>query len=256
MGVDLNARSPGSGLTPLPDSEYEPGTGPEVGVPSSLLAWDPVAGKPRWRVKHQGATGGGTLTTAGNLVFQGLSDGRLVAYTADTGEARWEVQLGNGIMAAPSTWSLDGKQYVSVLVGWGGATGLYVPNPTAQFKAPGRLFTFVLDGKARLEPVRGIERPMPAAIAHTATEAEVNQGAALFSRRCSMCHGVAAVSGGSIADLRYAQPATYDMLDQIVRQGAYQSMGMPKFDFLAEADLAAIRSYLLSRRKALIDSAK
>ena len=254
MGVDLNARSPDSGLTPLPESEYEPGTGPEVGVASSLLAWDPVAGKPRWRVKHQGATGGGTLTTAGNLVFQGLSDGRFAAYTADTGEARWEVQLGNGIMAAPSTWSLDGKQYVSVLVGWGGATGLYVPNPTAQFKAPGRLFTFVLDGKAKLEPVRGIERPAPTVIAHTATQAEVQQGAALFSRRCSMCHGVAAVSGGSIADLRYAQPATYDMLDSIVRQGAFQALGMPKFDFLHEADVAALKSYLLARRKALTDS--
>jgi quinohemoprotein ethanol dehydrogenase len=97
---------------------------------------------------------------------------------------------------------------------------------------------------------------MPTAIAHTASDAELQLGAALFARRCSMCHGVAAVSGGSIADLRYAQPATYDMLDQIVRQGAYQSMGMPKFDFLAAADLAAIKGYLLSRRKALIDAAK
>jgi quinohemoprotein ethanol dehydrogenase len=253
-GIDLNARARGTIMPPLPQSEYEPGTGTEVGAASSLLAWDPVAGKPRWRVKYQRVTGGGTLTTAGNLVFQGLSDGRLVAYAADTGEQKWEVQVGNGIMAAPSTWSLDGRQYVSVLVGWGGATGLYAANPTGQYKAPGRLFTFVIDGNAKLEPVRGIARPALTVIEHAATPAEVERGSALYSRRCSMCHGVAAASGGTIADLRYATPATYDAMDQIVRQGAYQTLGMPKFDFLEADDVAALKSYVLSRRKALTDA--
>ncbi len=255
MGIDLNARSGSKDYVALPESEYEPGTGPTVGVASSLLAWDPVAAQPRWRIKYTHVTGGGTLTTAGNLVFQGLSDGRFVAYTADQGTKVWEAQLGNGIMAAPSTWSLDGKQYVSVLVGWGGATGLYVPNPTQQYKAPGRLFTFVLDGKAKLEPVRGIPKNPLTPIAFTANAAEVERGATLFSRRCSMCHGVAAVSGGSIADLRYALPATYDSIQRIVREGIYQGLGMPKFDFRTEADVAAVKSYLLSRRKELTDSA-
>ena len=253
MGIDLNARSGAKDIAALPESEYEAGTGTAVGAPASLLAWDPVAAQPRWRVKYQNAAGGGTLTTAGNLVFQGLSDGRMLAYTADTGEKLWEMQLGNGVMAAPNTWELDGKQYVSVLVGWGGATGLYVPNSTHQYKAPGRLFTFALDGKAKLEAVHGIDKPALTVINYTATPAEVEHGAALFARRCSMCHGVAAVSGGAIADLRYALPATYDSIDNIVRQGAYQSLGMPKFYFLKEADVAALKSYLLSRRKELTD---
>ncbi len=160
MGIDLNARAGSKDDVALPESEYEAGAG--VRRPSALprhfsrgIRWPPSRG---WRVKYEGATGGGTLTTAGNLVFQGVSDGRLVAYTADTGKQVWEAQLGNGVMAAPSTWSLDGKQYVSVLVGWARATGLYVPNPTNQYKAPGRLYTFVLDGKAKLEPVRGISK--------------------------------------------------------------------------------------------------
>ena len=255
MGIDLNARAGSKDYATLPQSEYEPGTGTEVGAASSLLAWDPIAAKPRWRVKYPaGVTGGGTLTTAGNLVFQGLSDGRFVVYTADTGEQLWQTQLGNGIMAAPSTWLLDGQQYISVLVGWGGASGLYAPNPTKQYKAPGRLFTFVLDGKARLEPVRGIDKNPLTTIAFTASPSELERGATLFGRRCSMCHGVAAVSGGTIADLRYALPTTYDMIDRIVRQGAYQQLGMPKFDFLSEADVAAVKSYLLSRRKELTDA--
>jgi quinohemoprotein ethanol dehydrogenase len=256
MGIDLAARADSKDYQALPASEYEPGTGTEVGAASSLLAWDAVAGKPRWRIKHEGATGGGTLTTAGNLVFQGLSDGRFVAYTADNGKKLWDVQLGNGIMAAPSTWSLDGKQYVSVLVGWGGASGLYVANPTKQYKAPGRLFTFVLDGKAKLEPVRGIEKPPLSVVEHEATRADVERGATLFGRRCSMCHGIGAVSGGPIADLRYALPGTYDLFDRIVRQGMYQGLGMPKFDFLSESEVAAVKSYVLSRRKELTDAAR
>jgi quinohemoprotein ethanol dehydrogenase len=255
MGIDLAARAGGKDVVMLPESEYEPGTGPEVGAASSLLAWDPVAAKPRWRIKYPDVTGGGTLTTAGNLVFQGLSDGHLVAYTADAGKKVWEAQLGNGVMAAPSTWMLDGKQYVAVLVGWGGATGLYVPNPTGQYKAPGRVFSFVLDGRAKLEPVRGIQKNPLTVVEFKATPAEVEHGATLFGRRCQMCHGIAAVSAGSIADLRYALPATYDMFDRIVRQGAYQQLGMPKFDFLSEADVAAVKSYVLSRRKELTDAA-
>jgi len=256
MGIDLHAAFGSKELPPLPLSDYEAGTGTGVGASSSLLAWDPVAAKPRWRVLHPGLSGGGTLSTAGNLVFQGLSDGRLVAYAADSGKQLWQVQLGNGIMAAPNTWSLDGKQYVSVLVGWGGAAGLYAANATGQFKAPGRLFTFELDGKGKLEPVRGIAHNPLTPIAFTATPDQVKWGETLFSRRCSMCHGVAAASGGAIADLRYALPGTYDAIDKIVRQGAYVPLGMPKFDFLTEADLAAIKSYLLTRRKQLIDSTR
>jgi quinohemoprotein ethanol dehydrogenase len=75
MGIDLSAAfTRGRDIALLPESEYEAGTGTEAGAPASLLAWDPVAAKPRWRVKYQNAAGGGTLTTAGNLVFQGLSD--------------------------------------------------------------------------------------------------------------------------------------------------------------------------------------
>jgi quinohemoprotein ethanol dehydrogenase len=252
LGIDLAARGGAPGVPELPQSSYDPGTGEAAGAPSSLLAWDPVAGKPRWRVLHAAATGGGTLTTAGNLVFQGLSDGRFVAYSADRGEKLWETQLGNGILAAPSTYALDGKQYVSVLVGWGGATGLYVGAPAGQYKANGRLFTFVLDGKADLRPVRGIARPALTAVEHESTPEQVARGAVLFGTRCSMCHGINAVSGGTIADLRYAAPATYGMFDRIVRQGAYQGLGMPMFDFLSEEDVAAVKSFVLEQRAALL----
>ena len=88
-----------------------------------LLAWDPVAQKEVWRVEHVSPWNGGTLTTAGNLVFQGSADGRFVAYDAKTGKKVWETPTGTGVIAAPSTYLVDGKQYVSIAVGWGGAYG-------------------------------------------------------------------------------------------------------------------------------------
>ena len=65
-----------------------------------LLAWDPVKQKEAWRVEHVAPWNGGTLTTAGNLVFQGTADGRFVAYNATTGEKLWESPTGSGVVAA------------------------------------------------------------------------------------------------------------------------------------------------------------
>jgi PQQ-dependent dehydrogenase (methanol/ethanol family) len=145
-------------LPQRPAEEYGPGTGQRLDTPNALLAWDPVAQSARWRVNYTGASGGGTLTTAGNLVFQGASNGKLAAYSADRGEKLWEVDVGNGILAPPSTYEIDGTQYVSLLVGWGGSGGLFGDNPSGQYKATGRVMTFVLDGEREFEKIRGIEK--------------------------------------------------------------------------------------------------
>src|SRR3546814_10534666 len=51
-----------------------------------LIAWDPVKQKPVWTQDYVTVWNGGTLATAGGLVFQGTADGRFVAYAADTGK--------------------------------------------------------------------------------------------------------------------------------------------------------------------------
>ena len=255
LGIDLAASiGMGQPRPMLPESAYAGGTGEAAGTPSSLLAWDPVAKRARWRVPHTDAIGGGTLTTAGNLVFQGTDTGYLVAYRADTGAKLWEKKVGIGIMAAPSTYSIGGTQYVAVLAGMGGATALYGRNPTNLFKPTGRVYAFALDARAEVPPVLGVDRPRPEPIPNDATPVEIARGAELFGQRCAMCHGVAAQSGGSIADLRYAAPATIDAFERIVRGGAYSGLGMPAFDWLSDADVSALRSYVLSRRAALLAS--
>ncbi|MGC4081557.1 MAG: PQQ-dependent dehydrogenase, methanol/ethanol family [Vicinamibacterales bacterium] len=138
-----------------------------------LLAWDPVANKERWRIidespgvrgPYAAAFGGGTLATAGNLVFQGAA-----AYDARTGKKLWEADLG-GPNVTPITYMLDGKQYLSLL---GGVTN------------KSHLFTFVLDGKA----------PMPASTTMTRTTApSTTDPQALLTRTCSQCHALDVVT--------------------------------------------------------------
>ena len=83
----------------------------------SLKAIDPATGETKLAAKLDYPTYGGVLATAGNLIFVGLPDGTLAAYDAKTLKEAWSINLGTGINAPPVTYSVNGKQYVAVLVG-------------------------------------------------------------------------------------------------------------------------------------------
>jgi PQQ-dependent dehydrogenase (methanol/ethanol family) len=107
---------------PAPTGKVLPAIGPTApeGQRGMLVAWDPVAQKERWRTPGGGGIGGGTVTTAGNLVFQVIPDGHLVAYIADKGQKLLDVNTGlRGGMGPPITFMLDGKQYVALAGGTG-----------------------------------------------------------------------------------------------------------------------------------------
>jgi len=244
-----------AGLPQRPASEYADGAGPQNPTPGALLAWDPLQMRPRWQIDYPNAINGGTLATAGNLVFQGTSDGQLRAYAADDGELLWSVDLGVAVVAPPITYILDGRQYVSVLAGWGGATALFGVNPTGEYKPEGRLWTFVLGGNQNIVPVRGQPLPELSAVPFDNDTVLLQKGSDLYAERCAMCHGRNAASGGALADLRYATPATYDIFQNIVRDGAYAGLGMPKLgEYLSETDVEAIKHFILSQRSALLQS--
>jgi quinohemoprotein ethanol dehydrogenase len=97
-----------------------PMLGPQGGRGGYLVAWDPVAQKERWRSQGGGSMGGGVMTTAGNLVFQVLPDGRLIAFSADKGEKLLEVQTPHRVgMGPPMTYMVGGRQYVTLMGGRG-----------------------------------------------------------------------------------------------------------------------------------------
>lgn len=93
-----------------------------VGV---LRAFDPITGEKKWEHKEEMPLWAGTMATAGNLVFTGTSDGYLKAFNATTGEELWKFQTGSGIISSPVTWEMDGKQYIGIASGYGGAVPLW-----------------------------------------------------------------------------------------------------------------------------------
>jgi len=120
-----------------------------------LVAWDPRTQQEAWRIEHSGPWNGGALSTAGNLVFQGTADGKFVAYSADTGKPLWAFPAQTGIVAPATTYELDGEQYVSVNVGWGGAYALVFGEYVQAESMPNvsRVLTFKLGADGSLPAI-------------------------------------------------------------------------------------------------------
>jgi quinohemoprotein ethanol dehydrogenase len=132
-GIVFRSPAPPPGTPAARDGQAVPPPPPGP-RPGSLVARDPATETERWRVPNM--SGGGTLTTAGNLVFAETAIGEFVALSADDGKQLWKVKLLPGF-ANPITYRLDGKQYVSVLDGRGGKS---------------RIYTFALDANEPIPP--------------------------------------------------------------------------------------------------------
>jgi alcohol dehydrogenase (cytochrome c) len=102
----------------------------------NVTAVDYNSGKIRWQVKTAQPMIGGILATAGGLVFTGEGNGQFKAYDADTGAALWKFQAGAGVNAPPSSYTVDGKQYI--VVGAGG-------NVQLDYKRGNSIIAFTLD---------------------------------------------------------------------------------------------------------------
>ncbi|PZQ21508.1 MAG: PQQ-dependent dehydrogenase, methanol/ethanol family [Sphingopyxis macrogoltabida] len=216
----------------------------------SLIAWDPVAQKIKWRFDRPVGIMGGAMSTSGDLVFQGDLTGRFSAFNAGTGKELWHFDAKLGIIAPPITYSVKGKQYVSVLSGPGGGT--------AEGGTPGmyqgwkyglqtrRLLTFAIGGKAALPPtpppdftVNAIDVP-----GVVIDPAKVEKGAIYYAFACGACHGAELHSAGTAPDLRESgMAADYASFAQVVQGGALQARGMPKVD-IGDEDLRNIYQYI------------
>ncbi len=218
----------------------------------ALMAWDPVAQKEVWRVDYPGPSNGGTLATAGNLVFQGTAGGEFRAYAADRGTPLWSFPVQTGIIAAPMTYAIDGEQYVAILAGWGGLWDIFSGVLASNSGPPrniSRLLVFKLGANGKLPPAPPMNAMVLDPPAFTGTAAQVAQGGNLFSRYCSGCHGDAAVAGAINPDLRHSGAiASADAIKSIVVDGALKHNGMVSFKSAVKpADAEAIRHYLIKR---------
>jgi quinohemoprotein ethanol dehydrogenase len=219
-------------------------------VKGHLSAWDPVRQKEAWRVQHTTSWNGGLLSTAGNLVFQGRSDGYFAAYAADSGTLLWEYLVHTGIVAAPVTFAVDGEQYVAVAAGWGGAFAMAsgMPRHRNNVMDEGRILVFKLRGDTALPTPNVTYMNIPEPPAVEATDDDVAHGEMLYHRYCSVCHGAGVVAAGQVPDLRYLDAQRHGAWEAIVRQGALETVGMPGFaEILDGAQARAIQAYIVAQ---------
>ena len=249
-GIDLDGwRSPQRG-TGTGVATRRLGSSRADGVLGSLQAWDPVRRQQVWEAPLEGMWNAGTLTTAGNLVFQGRADGHLVAHDARSGAELWRFHVGSGISAPPITYALDGRQYVALLVGWGGAmAGVGGPSEAAHGWSygahPRRLIAFALDGRARLPASPPPRVPQPLAAPHFEVDAGLAQeGAREYRGVCSSCHGPGALSSGMAPDLRAAGVVlSAGAFANVLLEGR-NARGMPAYPELTARQLTALRHYI------------
>jgi quinohemoprotein ethanol dehydrogenase len=228
----------------------------------SLIAWDPVAQREVWKVQHAHLWNGGVLATAGGMVFQGTADGWFRGYDGTNGRELWKFNAGLGIVGAPISFRVGGRQYVSVLVGYGGTTAAYGEFMNVGWKygmQPRRLLTFSLDGKASIPAspppdmkVHAIDDP-----ALALSEADIKAGWAL-SVQCAACHGVGLQATGTPGpDLRESGIALrLDTLTELLRKGSLIERGMPRFQNLTDEQIRQIHAYIRARARESLGTRK
>jgi quinohemoprotein ethanol dehydrogenase len=230
-------------------------------VEAFLLAWDPIQQKEAWRVSMTTTDfNGGILSTASNLVFEGTNDGFLVVYDASTGRELKRIETGTGIIAAPVTYEIDGEQYVAVMAGYGGATLPFYTKGAAleKYVNNGRILAFKLNGGRTPLPPPVAEYEVPSPPKRVITKERAEMGGQSYNTYCVHCHGGFGKDHTSgYPDLSRMQPATHEIFNKIVLEGAYSAYGMAKFDDVLKVDdVEAIHDFLVQRQMDVYDEYK
>ena len=229
------------------------------GVTAALLAWDPVAQKEAWRAARRGPWNGGTLAVAGGLVFQGTVDGRFLALDAKTGKELWSYDNQAATLAGPISYEVDGEQYVAVAAGYGTAffliNGFFAPKEGSPINA--RVYAFKLGGAAPKPQIAFKRIPTPRPPVLRVTADEYQRGAQLYDDFCLTCHGIAAITGGVLPDLRKSgRLQDGELWKGAVVDADLASRGMPRFErYVSPADAELIRAYV-ARQAAILTSTR
>jgi alcohol dehydrogenase (cytochrome c)/quinohemoprotein ethanol dehydrogenase len=218
-----------------------------------LVAWDPVRQKPVWTAPRASAGNGGTLATAGGIVFQGLDDETFRAYRADTGAELWRFPAKAPVQPAAISYRIGNVQYIAVTAGIGGGAALSTPAMAGpKMLAPPRVLVFRLGGKAILPNTFRPILPLQQADQAFAPET-VALGRGLYGQFCEVCHGGNTMSAGEIPDLkRSGMLPDAESWKQVVIGGAFENDGMASFaKYLTSDEVESIRAYVASESRSL-----
>jgi quinohemoprotein ethanol dehydrogenase len=175
----------------------------------------------------------------------------------------WQFNAGLGIIGAPISYSVGGRQYISILVGYGGATAIWnqlMPRGWKYGAQPRRLLTFSLGGKTQLpataprsDSLNALDDP-----AVKINDADAAAGQAIFNLACSACHGLNLTSPGAPGpDLRESRIALSESgIWAAVHDGALLEKGMPQFAMLGSQEVHEIYAYIRAGARAALGNPK
>jgi alcohol dehydrogenase (cytochrome c) len=113
----LGKTSKDTGITPMPDTKLLNNYRTDDEGYGIIRAFDPKTGDKKWEYKMGDTTWAGVMTTSSDLLFSGSREGYFFALNARTGELLWKIPLGGQINSGPMSYSVDGKQYITVAAG-------------------------------------------------------------------------------------------------------------------------------------------
>ncbi len=227
-------------------------TDPGAPIPGTqsgrLVAWDPVTQTEAWGIDQAGIYNGGLLSTTTGLLMQGDALGMFSIRDASNGDVLKQFDLRSGIVGSPVTYLVDGEQYISILVGWGGYLAkLHKMVPRIH---QGTVYTFKLNGGGTFpEKLPGHEQPLTT-IRDDAGPVQIGAGFNVFSRFCISCHGLPGSGHTATPDLARSSDAVFDNYEDILINGSLADLGMPGLKgLITEEEIKELRSYIFYSAK-------
>ena len=223
-------------------------TNPNAPIPgvysTRLVAWDPIAQQEVWGLDQASFGSGGLLSTASGLLMQGDAKGMFTIRDVENGKELWNFDIRSGAIAPPVTYLVDGEQYISILVGWGGLIGNTEKHVDRIH--PGTIYTFKIGGNATPpEKLPSIDKPLTALRTQAPPE-QIGNGWNVWTRYCIFCHPILGAGDAGNPDIARSSDGVFENFEQIVLEGLLMPRGMPGFkESMTKEELEDVKSYIL-----------
>ena len=204
----------------------------------TVTALDVKTNKIAWQVDWDAVAYSGILATAGDIVFVGHNDGRLIAYDASNGKEVWSYMTDAGVNAPAITYEIDGEQYIAVF-----AAG----NALAGTKHGDKVYTFKIGGAwdgTVINTLLDASSTTASELSGETVAAEPDAiGESIYTANCLACHGNLGANGHNGPNLQLSEFAkNYDnVVDRVTNGGT----SMPPFEsVLTKEEIDAVAQYI------------
>ena len=217
-------------------------------VRGTITAMDVKTNTVAWQVVWDANAYSGVLATAGDLIFVGHNDGRLIAFNAITGDVVWSYKMDAGANAPSVTYEIDGEQYLSIFAAGNSLAGSVHGDNFYTFKLNGSWNGSATDASEKSGGEKITTSTEPSESDETedttgATSDSYEVGLSIYERNCLACHGDMGANGHNGPNLQQSKIA--ENYDDIVQRVTNGGTSMPAFGtILSEEEIKEVARYV------------